>query len=596
MAITNTGRVKVVVSGARGPGLNTEDAAQLNQIKQDTQAAASQASAAAAAVVPLGTAFVARNDAEETVYGIDLPARIGPLSTGQKFQFVVPETAVGAVIWLAVKATESDDRDVRTVFFVNGRQLRQGWLVTFSANNGGVRWNFETQVPNDAAMVDAERNARAAYAVDGAFVGVQIARLVADNPNDLLIANAPLVDSALFQAYIPYDITGPFWISNIDGDRRAAVNRVGGTPYTDGVAGGTIASFEYSGGFGQFVYRNDLDETVPTIREIEALATAASPDIWSVFASAVSEPYGTVTKGADNKPVFTPRTIHILGRGSSVSTSAADTARKGGCPPGHVPVNLLRDGINRKFGPGISAVAWNGSFGGETADRSHKQWTEMRDAGMPIPEIAADCWGMNDSTPSAYNSGQVSPTFIPNGYYNDVKDKLDLGVKLFIIFTTPDEHTGRASYRLASSVPMYWPYAVSAPVAPDQLVPPATSTVENGGSVVTRDWTGRGIKTDGGARTAHVNDMLRDVVRRFNADPKYRGRVILGDAGWAWHRYGVEEYSLDQLYDPQEFAHPNVLGHQVSYDRVIREIVDAMQRSTGDKWWFRGEGVDTSAE
>jgi hypothetical protein len=85
--------------------------------------------------------------------------------------------------------------------------------------------------------------------------------------------------------------------------------------------------------------------------------------------------------------------------------------------------------------------------------------------------------------------------------------------------------------------------------------------------------------------------MLRDVVPRFNADPVYRGRVVLCDAGWAWFRYGPEKYTLAELYGPQEIVHPIELGHAVSYDRCIREIVDAMQRGEADKWWFRGDNA-----
>jgi hypothetical protein len=561
----------------------------------EAKTAASQASAAAASVTPLGTATVASNDASATVYNVTVPAGIGLGTQGRKFQFVVPATSLSGTIRLNVSYSDgtSPATPTRDVFFVNSRPLRQGWLATFSANNGGVRWNFESQLPNDTSLTDAESNASASYTAIATMNGVQIARPVGGNPNELLIPDAPLTDSLRFRALIVADITGQFFIRNSAGTRRAAINRSGGAPYTAGVAKGIIASFEYSGGFGNFVYRNDLDEVVPTLPALKALASAASPDIWSVLASVVNQPYGTVTKGADNKPVFTPRTIHILGRGSSVST-AADNAqgqpgRNGGCPPDHVPSFLLRDGINDKFGPGINAVTWNFSHGGHVASQADSQYREALAAGMPEPpDIIFDCFGMNDLAPASYNSGQVSPTFLqPNGgYYNEIKGKLDFGIKLVIISTTPHENTDKYSYVMPGGVPMIWPYNIAANVAPDQLVPPAAQ------SVVNRDWTGRGIKRNGSARAAHVNNMLREIVRRFNADPVYRGRVILCDAGWAWFRYGLEEHTMAELYGPQEFVHPISLGHEVSYDRCIREIVDAMQRRQSDKWWFRGNEVE----
>ena len=555
-------------------------------------ASAAQASAAAAAVVPLGTATTASNDTTLTQFNVTLPDGVNAGVDKQKFQFIVPATSLGSTIRLNVSGV-----GVRDVFFVNSRQLRQGWLATFSANNGGFRWNFESQLPNDSSLTATESDASVAYGAIATLYGVQLARPVGGNPNDLLIQDAPLTDSVQFRALITASITGQFWICNSSGVCRTVVNRAGGAAYTAGVAKGVIATFEYSGGFGQFVYRNDLDEEVPTIPAIKALASAETPDIWSVLASVVSQPYGTVTKGADNKPVFTPRTIHILGRGSSVST-AADNAqgqpgRNGGCPRDHVPLWLLRDGIEDKFGPGVDVIDWNYSHGGHVASQGNSQYNEAVAAGMPAaPDIMFDCFGMNDLAPASYNSGQVSPTYMqPNGgYYNELKGKLDLGVKLIIIATTPHENTDKYAYVMPGGVPMIWPYNIAANVAPDQLVPPAAQ------SVVNRDWTGRGIKRNGSARAQHVNTMLREIVRRFNADPKYRGRVILCDAGWAWFRYGLEEHTIAELYGPQESVHPISLGHEVSYDRCIREIVDAMQRGQSTKTEFRGEGVDTSAE
>lgn len=556
------------------------------------ESAAATTVAVISSVAPIGEAATTRNDAEQTIYNVDLPQGIGPFANEQKFCFIVPDTSLGGVITLAVRATASADRDTRTVFFINTRQLRQGWIATFSANNGGFRWNFDSQVPNDAAMFEAQSDAGVAYDAISNLYGVQIARPINDDPNELFVANAPLTDSQQFRALIVSPISEQFWITNGGGERRTAVDRVGGAPYTAGVDRRIIATFEYSGGFGQFVYRNDLDEIVPTLPQIEAIASTVAPDIWSVLASIVDQPYGGIAKNSSNRPVFTPRTINILGRGSSVSTAADDAqgqpGRNGGCPRDHVPVWLLRDGIKDKFGPGIDVVAWNYSHGGHVASQGDSQYNEAVAAGMPaVPEIIFDCFGMNDLAPASYNSGQVSPTYMQpgSGYYNEIKSKLDLGVKLVIIATTPHENTDKYAYVMPGGVPMIWPYNVAANVAPDQLVPPAAQ------SVVERDWTGHKIKRNGSARAQHVNTMLREIVRTFNADPKYRGRVVLCDAGWSWFRNGLEKYTLADLYGPNEIVHPIELGHEVSYDLCIREIVDAMQRGTGDKWWFRGENV-----
>jgi hypothetical protein len=576
-------QVAAAAAAVSGDGIEAIVAA-VQPLVDDATEARDQVVAAVATVVPIGTATVASNDATATVYNVTLPSGVNFSANGQKFGFYVPSTALGAVVRLNVNGV-----DTRDVFFVVDRQLREGWLAGFSTNNGGVKWNFESQLPNDIVMASTETSAAAAYASMGLIAGAQPARPIRNNPNNILVASAPIADSVKFKAYISETpAAGALFITDQQSGDRRELTAAGNAFDASVLVAPIILEAQYSGGFGKFTVVSGTP--VPTLPELETLASAASPDLWAVLASIVDEPYGTVTKGGDNKPVFTPKTIHILGRGSSVST-AADNAqgqpgRNGGCPRDHVPLWLLRDGIEDKFGPGINVVDWNYSHGGHVASQAGSQYDDAIEAGMPaVPDIIFDCFGMNDLAPASYNSGQVSPTYMlpDGGYYNEIKGKLDLGVKLVIIATTPHENTDKYEYVMPGGVPMIWPYNLSANVSPDQLVPPAAL------SKLERDWTGSGVRRVGGARAAHVNTMQREMVRRFNADPVYRGRVVLCDAGWAWFRYGLEKHTLTELYGPQEVVHPIELGHEVSYDRCIREIVDAMQRGQSDKWWFRGE-------
>lgn len=541
-------------------------AAVVQPLVNQAQSARDQAVASAAAMIPMATATVASNDASVTLYNVSVPSGINAGTNGQKFSFVVPATSLGGIIRLNV--TNVGTRDV---FFTVGRRLREGWIATFSANNPGSRWNFETQVPADLAVTALESSVQRDSPSLALALGVMVAEPINGNPDDIFVPFTGWANDATFEALIVKTNTTANPIITVPNHRVELRDAAAGS-----LVAGQIARFIVSFGVNGIFLRGT--RTLPPLESFGRSAT----DLFEATNDTVYAPYGNVSQGSDGRPVFAPRTIRIVGRGSSVSTDP-NSDRNGASPPGKAPVQFFADLYNAQFGPNLVADPDNLSHGGHVASHGDGQWAEALAQSPAIPAMLLDCFGMNDLSPYSYNSGQTADYLRNPIYYEaELRRRSADGVKLIALCTTPHPHTGRYPYNL-NGVDMTWPYAKASPVNPDQMVPPAAQ------SVVARDWTGGGVVRDGDVRAGHVNMMIRNIARRLHLDPSVTARVALLDVEWAWFRYGVEVQSIDALYNAGEIVHPNALGHQVSYQRCIRELVNAMRRGRGNQWTFRGE-------
>jgi len=401
--------------------------------------------------------------------------------------------------------------------------------------------------------------------------GVPLAVPINGNPNNIFVNYDNWQNDARFEALIMQDVpsgTPTITVPNHLVDLKDAP--------AGSLKAGMIATFVISFGVNAIFLRGT--------RYLPQLASLSKPatDLFAATNDTVYAPYGDVSLGGAGKPVFAPRKLAIGGRGSSVSTDPGSD-RNGASPPGQAPVQFLADLYNAQFGPYLSATPYNLSHGGHVASHGDGQWDEIIAAAGKPTDVLFDCFGMNDLSPYSYNSGQTADYLRNPIYYEaELRRRSGNGVKLILLATTPHPHTGRYPYNL-NGVNMTWPYSKASPVQPDEMVPPAAQ------SVVTRDWTGGGVTRPGDVRAGHVNIMIRNIARRLHLDPTVNARVALLDVEWAWFRYGAEIYSLDQLYNTGEIVHPNLLGHQVSYQRCIREFVTAMRLGRGDQWCFRGE-------
>ncbi len=567
--------IQPILDAANAARTRAEDA------RDRAETATARVEGLASQIIPLGTATITTNKVPapgpnatalqasgETIYAVTLPAGFDANVNGRRFSIIVPDDALGGVVRLSVSGF-----GVRDVFFAIGQQLRKRWQATFEVNIGGNKFNFVGQTPDGLSFTPIEQKTKGAYAALSSVLGVQFAEPIGGNPNEVYIPNAPLTDSVPFEAIIIATNTADLLITNDKNERRAVVGA-----FAEVVKAGTIAKFQYSGGYGNFVYVSSRQ--IPTIGVGET-----APEIWSGFNDVIGTHYGNVSQGSNGKPVFAPIVKRIVGRGSSVVTPP-DNGRNGAAPIGQEPLTVLAQGLSAAHGPGNSFYADNWAHGGHVQSQAAGQWDEAMAADPDTPVFMLfDGFGMNDMQMAAYNSGQLSPVFYgaPIYYEAEVIARLESGVQYYVATTSPHDNTEKMSYSFGGNS-MGWPYAKAAPVALDEIVPPLASSV-----TPAKDWTGRGILRPGNTRGEHVNELIRNTLRRLHNSPKYRGRVFLLDAEWAWFRYGVEQHTLTELYGPNEIVHPNLLGHQLSYQRCISEFVAASRRGFGDQWCFRGE-------
>lgn len=518
-----------------------------------------------------GTAVATSNTASGTNYAVSLPASFTANFDGAYVDFLVPTTSLGPVT-LSVGTIPSRD-----VFMVRGQALRAGWTARFQRNDGGNKWNLVSQFAQGIEMLDIKDTTDNAAAAIAQMLGVPVAKPIAGDPNNFYVDFNGWANDAYFSAYIVSAPTAAGPIINLaDGRRRDVKDCPVGS-----LIPGTIARFQVSFGYDGVGFKGST--AVPKL----SASAGSRPDTWGVLDNTIFAPYGDVVQGGDGKPVFTPRNFTLVGTGSSVVTDPG-SGRNGASPAGGAPVQFLADCLNEQFGAGLNTIPYNWSHGGHTANQGDSQIAEARQAGQYPTNMLLEGFGMNDMAPSAYNAGQQSPIYFGSSIYYEATLRARLtsnDVGVLVICTSPHTHTGRLTNTFGGN-PMQWPYAKAAPVAAEELVPPFSQAV-----TPARDWTGSGIKRPGDRRGGHVNLMIRNVVRKIALDPVIGHRIILLDVEWAWFRYGVEVYSLDQLFNSGEVVHPNLLGHQVSYQRCVREFANACRRGRGSQWCFRGEGV-----
>jgi hypothetical protein len=171
-------------------------------------------------------------------------------------------------------------------------------------------------------------------------------------------------------------------------------------------------------------------------------------------------------------------------------------------------------------------------------------------------------YGMNDGMPAEYHSGGTFPGVLESGRRLIAEADSD-GVDS-IIMTTPHPHSTRT------------PWGYGGPVAyPDgQLIPDATLAAS-----VVQVTSRSGATVPASYRHLRVNESLRVLAAETGS--------LLLDVEAFWFD-AVALYGEDALFNDGEYAHPNLLGHQSSYWKVIDELVVALtapyiQAAPGDR-------------
>ena len=245
----------------------------------------------------------------------------------------------------------------------------------------------------------------------------------------------------------------------------------------------------------------------------------------------------------------------MIGLGSSVGVGATLPD-----PSSESPVARLA----AQFAPHVSPLGnvplavTNGSVNGSTiAAGAQTDYAAAKATAGSAPALAILAYGMNDGMPEQYHRGQTYP-----GFY-------DYGKKLIqaiqedgsdvVLFTTPHPRTDVMT-------DSFW--TLSGPSTyPSGTPVPATT---QGASV-------RTITTDTGETipVSYRHLRINQAIRRLAAET---GAVLI-DAERYWFG-AVATFGLGQLFDANEYAHPNLLGHQESYWRAIDDFVRSYSRST----------------
>lgn len=304
------------------------------------------------------------------------------------------------------------------------------------------------------------------------------------------------------------------------------------------------------------------------------------PDILSAWmADFISNPWGVLSYDDDGAVQMVPLHHTISGAGSSVGQDEPE--KNGGAPAGYAPNRLLCNKFNAAWPlGGVVLDNDNQSIGGQALAQFAAQLGNSTADAIAARKAITCVPGMNDFQIGGYNTNQTFPA-ARDALVSIIGQCIGAGIPL-ILFTSPHPNTPAFDYNFfgaVPSIPQYYPLYHAAPVDnDDQVYPPVAS------SRITRDWTGSGVEVEGDVRFWHGNNMLRAIARQ------YRDHVFLLDAEYAWFRYGVEPRgSCADLYDPGSTVHPNTLGHEVSFGRVITEFVGwLVGQRFDDRRSFRG--------
>lgn len=375
------------------------------------------------------------------------------------------------------------------------------------------------------------------------------AAVTAPNRWRLTIPNrAGLTDQAMYRFQPPETPTGPIviTIASIAGLDIPVMFENG---VLVGAGAGIVATWQVTLRYdqqGNVLRLIDNAYTIPAVQEL-----VATRDILDHLTTLCDYPWGDVT---------TARQLIITSCGSSVFTT--DPARQGGCPPGNNPVDFLCAELARELPlDGYSFLPDARAHGGHVLGQFLAQLDGSNAWRNGLSAFCLVGGGMNDFQVAAFDTNQTFP-FARLHTIAIIEANRSKGTKT-LLTTSPHPNTPTLDYgsffRTNPGFRAIYPRYIESPVDPEtDQFPPASQ------SKGLRDMTGGGVLSEYDVRFWAGNRMFREIARLYPND------VILLDAEWAWFRYGVEVHGVRALYGENETVHPNELGHQVSYQRVLR--------------------------
>lgn len=246
-----------------------------------------------------------------------------------------------------------------------------------------------------------------------------------------------------------------------------------------------------------------------------------------------------------------PGTFRIIGLGSSVGAGATLPTPATQAPVAQLAAKIVPILIPLGNKP---AATTNGSVNGTSIlDGFNTDYATAKTNAGGTPNLLVLAYGMNDGMPGAYNTGQTYPAVYNYGKQLVTQAQND-GADV-IIFTTPHPRTDIMTDS-QWAVPGTSSYPSTTPI-------PAGTKAASVVQVKNAD----GVTVSASYRHLRVNEALR----RLALDT---GSVLV-DVEKYWLK-AIAQYGLAALFDSGEYAHPNVLGHQVSYGAASDELATSL--------------------
>ncbi|HCF8140349.1 TPA: phage tail protein [Klebsiella oxytoca] len=286
-----------------------------------------------------------------------------------------------------------------------------------------------------------------------------------------------------------------------------------------------------------------------TGRDIGTSVRAASGASHALFPNLMAKLNAYKHGASDSQSMY-----RLYGFGSSVG----DGATIGGKESPETPVakffEFMNDAIN--FG-GIYPVSFlNKSVSGSAINNfNEEQWPAVISEGV-YPDIALFVYGMNDFPTAQYNAGRTFSEV--NGFVNSMRNAIR-SVRAaggdVVLTTTPHPNLSIYSWSMPDGIAQVWPSYVPAPVSDNDIIPSAAH------SNVTFEWNGVNIQA--GVRFLRGNDAIRRLAVEMGC--------VLIDVEKYWFD-AVAKYGESALFDAGQTVHPNLLGHQQSYQLAFKEF------------------------
>lgn len=257
-----------------------------------------------------------------------------------------------------------------------------------------------------------------------------------------------------------------------------------------------------------------------------------------------------------------PVTVTIAGFGSSVGVGACLPD-----PATQAPAMYLGERLKMMFKAtdGFNVVADNRSKNGSIMsqflnDKPTGNWAAYLNEGKK-PTLVVFAYGMNDGRAPMYNGAQPPP-FFHTQLVKAIRLVQAAGADA-VILTSPHP-LSTIKECMPSNCNQNYPTPIAAPVGPEQMTPPASR------SVVLQDPLGSGSSIPVSQRHLHINEEMRKAASETGC--------TLIDAERFWFE-AVAAHGDAALYNKGESVHPNLLGHQLSYQKAIDEFLASLAAS-----------------